>query len=124
VEIFIATPDSYPLNYFEFEVSPASKLFFADIANAYGDCSSLGDQFYECGLAQYHAERTTSGWDAWFKVRLDFIGRGSPLTTYKINVLRVDYTTDAPIRYLTWQPTYADPACFHKPAYFQEINLV
>lgn len=124
VEIFIATTDSYPLKYYEFEVSPKSKLFFCDITNANGDCSSLGDEFSDCAAAEYGASLTANGWDAWFKIRLDIIGRGQPQTRYLINVLRVDYTTNAPIRYLTWQPTYADPACFHKPAYFQEIILV
>lgn len=124
VEIFISTTDSYPLQYFEFEVSPKSKLFFADITNYNGDCSSLGDQFFDCGAAEYGAKLTEKGWDAWFKIRLDIIGRGQAQTRFMVNVLRVDYTTNEPIRYLTWQPTYADPACFHKPAYFQEIILV
>lgn len=124
VEIFIASPDSYPTNYFEFEVSPKSKLFFADITNANGDCSSLGDQFYDCGLAEYGVQIVANGWNAWFKVRLDTIGRGKVYNKYLINILRCDYTTNQPIRYLTWQPTYANPACFHKPAYFQEINLI
>lgn len=57
-------------------------------------------------------------------MRLDIIGRGTALRNYKVNILRVDYSSLDPIRYLTWQPTYADPACFHKPAYFQDIFLV
>lgn len=66
VEVFISTLDSYPHNYFEIEVSPSSQLFFADITNPYGNCSSLGTQYYKCDLAKYKAQRTAKGWDAQF----------------------------------------------------------
>ena len=80
--------------------------------------------FYPCDAASYKAYRTPIGWNAELSVKLDLIGRGSAQKRYMINLLRIDVSTNAPIRYLTWQPTYADPACFHVPKYFEEINLV
>jgi hypothetical protein len=52
VEIFIATEESYPYNYYEFEVSPNEKLFFADIYNP-GVGGSLDTTYMDCGLVQY-----------------------------------------------------------------------
>lgn len=105
-------------------MSPSSQLFFADITNPYGNCSSFSTEYYSCGLATYRAERTPKGWDAELQVKLSVIGRGSPQSSYKLNLFRVDVSSNSPIRYLTWQPTFASPPCFHKPAYFQEITLV
>jgi hypothetical protein len=124
VEIFVSTLDSYPTNYFEIELSPTSQLFFADITNKNGDCSSLGTNYFDCGAMKYRGQKTAKGWDAFLQVGLDVIGRGKAQSKYKINLFRVDYTTGSPARYLTWQPTFASPACFHKPAYFQEITLI
>lgn len=119
VEVFIATPDSYPYQYFELEVSPNSKLFFADISNPTGDCSSLGSVYEDCGMAEYEATTTSSGWNAELKIRLDLIGRGQPLYSFKINLLRIDVSSSRATRFLTWRPTFANPPCFHVPAYFE-----
>jgi hypothetical protein len=124
VEIFISTLDSYPTHYFELELSPSGQLFFADITNAKGDCSSLATNYFDCGGVRYKAQRTAKGWDAQLQAGLEVIGRGKAQSKYKINLFRVDYTTGSPTKYLTWHPTYASPACFHKPAYFEEITLV
>lgn len=119
VEIFIATPDSYPHHYFELEVSPRAQLFFADITNPNGTCSQLGTDYYPCNAATYSASKTAVGWDAEVKIQLSVIGRGVVQKKFKVNLFRIDYTTNAPTRYLTWQPTFASPPCFHKPAFFQ-----
>ena len=55
---------------------------------------------------------------------LSIIGRGQPLKQFKINLLRIDASSNTPTRYLTWKPTYSNPPCFHVPAVFEMINLV
>lgn len=124
VEVFIATPVSYPNHYYELEVSPNSLLFFADITNPTGNCAALSSIYEDCGAATYGASISPQGWDAWLQIRLDLIGRGQPLTQFKINLLRIDVSSTAETRYLTWQPTFANPPCFHVPSYFQMITLV
>lgn len=76
VEIFIATQDSYPYNYFEIEVSPRGQLFIADIHNPNGYCYNLGTTYYACGFAQYGAKITDEGSEAWLIIGLEFLGRG------------------------------------------------
>ena len=68
VEFFISTPDSYPVKYFEFEVSPAGKLFIADITNNNKNCSNLGTVYHPCSSAIYAGEITANGWNGYLKV--------------------------------------------------------
>ena len=53
VEIFLATNNSYPKLYYEFEVSPRGKLFFADILNPNLTCSNLGTVYKPCEVVFY-----------------------------------------------------------------------
>lgn len=124
VEVFIATPDSYPNHYYELEVSPNSLLFFADITNPTGNCASLSSVYEDCGTALYGGALTPKGWKAWLQIRLDLIGRGQALTRFRMNLLRIDVSSNGATRFLTWKPTFAEPPCFHVPSYFEEINLV
>ena len=124
VEIFIATEDSYPVNYFELEVSPKGQLFIADITNPSGNCSKFGPTYYGCDSATFSGKKTQIGWDAKLSIGLSVIGRGVAVKTFKINLFRLDYTTNQPTRYLSWKPTFTSPPCFHQPKYFETIRLV
>lgn len=124
VEFFVATGESYPYDYYEFEVSPKGELFFADIHNAALNCSKLGTQYKDCSLVQYDGKITAQGWDAWLKLDLTVIGRGQPLRKFYGNFFRIDKNAGKPTAYLCWQSTFADPPCFHKPKNFGAIELI
>lgn len=49
-------------------MSPAGKLFVADITNNNMNCSSLGTVYYPCTSAIYAGEVTPNGWNGYLKV--------------------------------------------------------
>ena len=119
VEIFIATEDSYPTDYYELEVSPFGQLFFADIHNPKGYCSDLGTKYINCDLVNYSAQLTPHGWNAELLIKLETISRGKVVDRFKINLFRIDKSSSKPTKYLTWQPTMTPTPCFHFPSVFQ-----
>lgn len=126
VEIFIASEESYPHVYYEFEVSPSSQLFFANIINPNLTCSNLGTEYQPCTVVEYWAQKQywSMSWNAYLKVDLKIVGRGKIPSLLKGNLFRIAKSNSSKTRYLAASPTLTSPACFHRPAAFFDLILV
>jgi len=148
VEMFIApasasaADDAETYHYIEIEVSPNGVLFVSNITNYSGDCDDFSGALIPCTQSDivYTAQRFDSENKWWASLQIPFSllahippyqkeqerpGPYIATTTFRANFFRIDQPKGAPDQeFSCWSPTFADPPCFHKPAYFGTLQLV
>jgi hypothetical protein len=66
---------SYPINYWEIEVSPKGVLFFSEETNPSGNCSKFSGDPRDCSLISAAGKPFSKGWEADLKVDLNIVLR-------------------------------------------------
>ena len=127
VEIFIGHGADDPTHYYEFQVSPNGVLFDAAIHNPTSTRADLTvDTSWDCKGIQWLAERNDADnhWMAIMVILWDAIApTDSVPTIWRANFYRIERPRDGEPEYSCWSPTIAEPADFHKPAYFGTLRL-
>jgi len=136
VELFIGSKShSSPAHYIEIEISPNNVLFVSNVTNYSGNCSNFQGNEIDCDqsgvkIVTYRSDKTNS-W--WAQVAIPFAlvqtlpgAEWSTLpSTLAVNFYRIDEPKETQSReFSCWSPTMASPACFHKPDYFGNIELI
>jgi hypothetical protein len=122
VEVFIASGDAAPIQYFEFQISPNGVLFDATIYNPASTREHLKwDETWNCPDLQWLAQRNDAKnlwWGAFAIPWASITADGRIPRTCRANFYRIERPRDAESEYSCWSPTLTEPADFHKPARF------
>jgi hypothetical protein len=127
VEVFLAPGSEDPIEYYEFEVSPAGVLFDARVFNPESDRTHLRvDRSWDCAEIGWAAARhpRRPGWLAHLVLPFESLapGRERP-PVWRGNLYRIERPRDAAPEFTAWSPTLTDPPDFHKPARFGRLDL-
>lgn len=129
VEVFLAPGEADPIDYFEFEVSPAGVLFDARIHNPTGLRPDLrADVAWDCPRLRWQAGRDAERperQDWWAVLEIPWAGlvAGAPPRVWRANFYRIERPRDSEPEFSGWSPTLTRPADFHKPARFGRLEL-
>lgn len=127
VELFIGHGLENPINYYELQVSPNGVLFDAKISNPTSTRADLiVDTSWDCPEIQWLAKRNDADnhWMAMLVIPWeDITQEGTLPKVWRANFYRIERPRDAQPEYSCWSPTMAEPADFHKPAYFGILRL-
>ncbi|PRP77902.1 hypothetical protein PROFUN_08576 [Planoprotostelium fungivorum] len=116
VETFLAIDDEsgkVSKKYLEVEI--------LDFSGQLQDCNATG--------IKHKASIIRGGYQAALEIPFSNIYRASgvepsnKLPKLLGNFFRIEVDKKGPIEYSCWSSTFAEPACFHKPAYFRKIRL-
>ena len=127
VEIFIGHGTEDLINYYEFQVSPNGVLLDAKISNPTSERVNLiVDTSWDCPGIQWYAKRHDAE-NHWMAIMVipwvAIISEDSLPNVWRANFYRIERPRNAQPEYSCWSPTMAEPADFHKPAYFGTLRL-
>ncbi len=134
VEVFL-DPEGRRSRYWEFEISPRSVLFAAEIANdgatppgvrilRHLPVDTLGGRAEVDGRIANPAAPDRR-WRALLSIPFALIERPAPPRpgdVWRVNFFRIDRPpAPHPGEFTCWSPTFSNPAYFHYPAYFGSL---
>lgn len=135
VEIFIAKGAETPKEYFEFQFSPRGVKFDAKIKNPTGDrkgdgfnvnvewnCEGL-ELHQEFDIEESNSEVKSGKWKTTVMIPARTFGKINRGDKFRANLFRID-GWPSQNSFQSWMPTMKDPADFHVPDKFAEIELV
>ena len=127
VELFLASGEADPVRYHEFEVSPKGVLFDAHVYNPTSRRSDLEiDPAWDCPDIRWQAESDESAQHWWAILIIPWAAVALPgdlPTIWRANFYRIERPRNGQPEFSGWSPTFAQPADFHKPAYFGILVL-
>jgi hypothetical protein len=127
VELFLAPGAGDPIEYLEFEVSPAGVLWDGRIHNPTSRRAEMvSDPGWDCPGIRWAAGPLGPRQDWWAELTLPWAGiapSGPPPRLWRANFYRIDRPLESPPEFTAWSPTLAIPADFHKPARFGFLEL-
>jgi hypothetical protein len=127
VELFLAAGAGDPVDYFEFEVSPAGVLFDARVTNPRGDRLGMSvDPEWDCRGIAWRAGPTgeRANWQAELTIPWSGLDLAAPPETMRANFYRIERPRGAEPEFSCWSPTFTSPADFHRPARFGILELI
>jgi hypothetical protein len=127
VEVFITPGAGDPIDYYEFEISPAGVLFDGRVHNPTSTRANLVvDEKWDCPGIRWASERDDPAhrWSValaipWAGITPD----GRPPKVCRANFYRIERPRAGAPEFSCWSPTLTDPADFHKPARFGFLHL-
>ncbi|KYR02957.1 hypothetical protein DLAC_00440 [Tieghemostelium lacteum] len=138
-EVFLAYGSNQPEFYLEIELSPMGVLFVSKIYNPGDACSTISGTLIDCGQSGIIYNATVydqfNTWVGTLRIPLELIyqtsssssseGSSQPLTpsTLRFNMFRIDVPLNSPMQFACWNPTDANPPCFHIPSAFGYMNF-
>ena len=127
VEVFISPGPETPTRYYELEVSPNGVLLDAKIHNPTSERSNITVDFsWDCPNIGWWAGRNDAANHWWAILALPWaeIGaQGELPRLWRANFYRIERPEGGPDEFSCWSPTRAEPADFHKPAFFGTLEL-
>ncbi len=127
VELFIGAGSDTPIDYYEFEVSPAGTLLDLTVHSPNSDRTGLIANFdWDCPGMRWQAghDQSRNHWWAVMVIPWASLGVSGPLPkTWRANLYRIERPRDSSPEFSCWSPTLTDPADFHRPARFGVLEL-
>ena len=127
VEVFLASGETTPIDYYELEISPNGVLLDVLAHNPTADRAQLQLDFsWDCPGLRSAAQRqdTQNQWQAVLALPWTAIGAPDKLPTlWRANFYRIERPRNVDPEFSCWSPTMIDPADFHRPSYFGYLEL-
>jgi len=126
VELFLAPGEADPERYYEFEISPYGVLFDAEIINPLSRRQEIQVIIsWDCDSIRWCAQRQES--QHWWMASMAIPWRslcpsGELPAIWRANLTRIERPAAGPPEFSCWSPTMAQPADFHRPAFFGALT--
>jgi len=125
VELFMASGEDDPSEYFEIEVNPLGAIFDARVTSPQGrrESMSVDASWNAAGLVAAVCRPSPGTWRAEIVIPWSDLCDGTPPRVWRANFFRIERPRDGNPEFSCWSPTFADPPDFHKPAFFGRLVL-